>query len=104
MDLYNRSGWHPKADIYRRAGGWLVKLELAGLSEQDLRVAVQGDALVIEGRRRDLCIPEAQESLSMEISYDWFRRAIRFPGGVAPEIARVQYRDGMLMVYLRSGD
>jgi HSP20 family protein len=100
MDLYERSGWHPRADVYRCAGGWLVKLELAGVSEQDLVVAVQGDALVIEGRRRDLCIPEAEESLSMEISYDWFRRVIRLPGRVLPETLRMHYRDGMLMIYL----
>lgn len=94
-------GWYPRADIYRCAGGWLVKLELAGVSEQDLTVAVRGDALVIEGRRRDLCIPEAQEFLSMEISYDAFRRIIRLPGRVVADALRMEYRDGMLMIYLR---
>ncbi|MEZ5540563.1 MAG: Hsp20/alpha crystallin family protein [Pseudomonadota bacterium] len=98
MTLYERSGWYPRADVYRCADGWLVKVELAGVAEQDLRVEVQGDRLVIEGRRRDLCIAEAREYLSMEISYDWFRRSIRLPG---PATAmRMQYRDGMLMIYL----
>ena len=100
MDLYDHSPWYPRADIYRSAGGWLVKLELAGVSEQDLSVLVQGNTLVIEGRRRDLCIPEAQEFLSMEISYDAFRRTIRLPGHVAPGSLQMQYRDGMLMIYL----
>jgi HSP20 family protein len=100
MDLYDHSRWFPRADIYRSAGGWLVKLELAGVSEQDLAVEVHDDALIIEGRRRDLCIPEAQESVSLEISYDWFRRRIRLPGRIAPGSLRMQYRDGMLMIYL----
>jgi HSP20 family protein len=98
MMLYERNGWNPRADVYRCAGGWLVKVELAGVAEEDLRVEVQGDNLVVEGRRRDLCIDEAREYLSMEISYDWFRRVIRLPGHAAA--TRMQYRDGMLMIYL----
>jgi HSP20 family molecular chaperone IbpA len=100
MDLYDRNSWNPRADVYRCATGWLVKLELAGVNEQDLSVVAQGDILVIEGRRRDLCIPEAQEFLSLEISYDWFRRVIRLPGHIAPDTLSMQYRDGMLMIYL----
>jgi HSP20 family protein len=100
MILYERSGWYPRADVYRCAGGWLVKVELAGVAEQDLAVEVQGDTLIVAGRRRDLCIDEAREYLSMEISYDWFRRAIPLPGRVVPGALRMQYRDGMLMIYL----
>jgi len=99
MDLYDRNSWYPRADVYRCAGGWLVKLELAGVSQQDLTVIAHGNTLVIEGRRRDLCIPEAQQSLSLEISYDWFRRIVRLPGNIAPESLRMQYRDGMLLIH-----
>jgi len=100
MDWNYHHDWYPRADIYRCAGGWLVKLELAGVSEQDLNVAIQGDMLVVEGRRRDLCIPEAEEFLSMEISYDAFRRLIRLPEHIAGDTLRMHYRDGMLMIYL----
>jgi HSP20 family molecular chaperone IbpA len=47
MDLYDRNRWNPRADVYRCATGWLVKLELAGVNEQDLSVVAQGDILVI---------------------------------------------------------
>jgi len=102
FDLYARSGWHPKVDVYRCAGGWLVKLELAGVAEQDIRIDVQPDSLIVEGKRRDWCVPDAQEHLSMEISYDWFQRTIRLPDILATEEIRTEYRDGMLLVYLRS--
>ena len=70
------------------------------MAEQDLRVVVHQDALVVEGKRRDWCIPDTEAPLSMEITYDWFRRTIRLPAPVDMNTIRTEYRDGMLLVYL----
>jgi HSP20 family protein len=102
LSVYRRSGWQPKADVYRCADGWLVKLELAGVAKQDLRITIQDDLLVVEGRRRDWSISDTQTSLSMEINYDWFRRSIRLPASVTAEDISTEYRDGMLLIYLRA--
>jgi HSP20 family protein len=102
LDLYSRAGWQPRTDIYRCDEGLLVKLELAGVAEQDLRISLHKETLVVEGRRRDWCIPDAQEPLMMEITYDWFRRTIHLAMPVDPEPMRTEYRDGMLLIYLRS--
>jgi HSP20 family protein len=102
FDLFARSGWQPRVDVYRCAEGWLVKLELAGVAEQDIRIEVQRDVLVVEGQRRDWCVPATQAHVSMEITYDWFRRTIRLPGILAGEDTRTEYRDGMLLIHLRS--
>ena len=99
-EFYQRSGWQPKADVYRCASGLLVKLELAGVVEQDVRITVQTDALIVEGRRRDWRIPDMQEPLSMEITYDWFRRTIPLPASIDTHEVRTEYRDGMLLIYL----
>ena len=101
LGLYRRAGWQPRTDLYRYAEGLLVKLELAGVVERDLRVTLQGDTLIVEGRRRDWCISEARELLSMEITYDGFRRSVKLPGPVDPQPARIEYRDGMLLIHLR---
>ena len=101
FDFYRITGWRPRTDLYRCAEGLLVKLELAGIAQQDLRVTLHEDTLVVEGRRRDWCIPDTQEPLSMEITYDRFRRTINLPAPVDPEPIRVDYRDGMLLIHLR---
>lgn len=100
--LYRRSGWQPRVDVYQRNHGWLVKVELAGVQQEDTRIEVQNDTLIIEGQRRDWCVPLANESLSMEISYDWFKRTIRLPGPVTVDHSRTEYRDGMLLIYLEN--
>ncbi|MGD8570582.1 MAG: Hsp20/alpha crystallin family protein [Gammaproteobacteria bacterium] len=99
-EFYGSSSWRPRADVYRCSKGWLVKLELAGVAREDLRVVVHQDALVVEGRRRDWCIPDTQAPLSMEITYDWFRRTIRLSAPIDTESIRTEYRDGMLLVRL----
>jgi len=98
--LYQRRGWQPRADVYRCASGLLVKLELAGVAEQDIRITIQTDALIVEGKRRDWRIPDMQESLSMEITYDWFQRIIPLPSPVTSYEVRTEYRDGMLLIRL----
>ena len=101
FDLYRRAGWQPRTDLYRCSEGLLVKLELAGVAEQDLHITMQDEILVVEGRRRDWCIPDTKESLLMEITYDCFRRTIPLPAAVDPEPLRTEYRDGMLLIHLR---
>jgi len=100
FDLYHRTGWQPRVDVYRCSEGWLVKAELAGVAIQDIRVEVADDYLIIEGRRRDWCVPDTTESLSMEITYDCFQRSIRLPDVIQAEAVRTDYREGMLLIYL----
>ena len=97
--FYARSGWHPKVDMYRCADGWLVKLELAGVAEPDIRIQVQHDSLVVEGQRKDWSVSNTSEPLSMEITYDWFRRKIRLPCAIESVELHTEYRDGMLLIH-----
>ena len=37
-----KEAWQPRADVYRMPGGWLVKLELAGVRPEEIRLTVRG--------------------------------------------------------------
>jgi HSP20 family molecular chaperone IbpA len=50
--------WRPAADIYHTREGWLVKLELAGVREDDIQITVSGRTLTVRGRRRDSIVTE----------------------------------------------
>ena len=45
--------WYPAADVYQTPEGWLVKVELAGVSAEDIEIEVEGRTLYIAGTRRD---------------------------------------------------
>ena len=93
--------WTPAADVYRTRDGWLVKVDLAGVSPDEIGITVAGRVLVIEGIRRDANCSETVAYHQIEITYSRFEKTLRFPCEI--EGARVEraYRDGLLIVRLR---
>ncbi|HVJ66371.1 MAG TPA: Hsp20/alpha crystallin family protein [Caulifigura sp.] len=96
--------FRPAADVYRTATGWLVKLELAGVSPNDVQVAASGNRLVVRGRRRDSVLTQCRQCVSLEISYSSFERHIEFPGNIERARWDLEMRDGMLLIHLTTGE
>ncbi|HEY9282626.1 MAG TPA: Hsp20/alpha crystallin family protein [Pyrinomonadaceae bacterium] len=93
--------WTPAADVYRTRDGWLVKLDLAGVSPDEIEIAVAGRVLSVAGIRRDAHCSETVSYHQIEITYSRFEKTLRFPCEI--EGARVEraYRDGLLIIRLR---
>lgn len=93
--------WTPAADVYRTRDGWLVKVDLAGVSPDEIEITVGGRVLIIAGIRRDAHCSETVSYHQIEITYSRFEKTLRFPCEI--EGARVEraYRDGLLIIRLR---
>ena len=93
--------WTPAADVYRTRDGWLVKVDLAGVSPDEIEIAVAGRVLSVAGIRRDAHCSETISYQQIEITYSRFEKTLRFPCEI--EGARVEraYRDGLLIIRLR---
>ncbi len=92
--------WQPAADVYEGRDGWLIKLELAGVRREDVRLHVRGNFLSIAGRRVDV---ERQRERglrlrSMEITYAEFERGFEFPRSIEQARILTDFRNGMLLV------
>ena len=94
----HHSAWRPPADVYRGRQGWLIKLELAGVRQEDIQVSARGSCITIAGVRRDSSIYEDQTSYSMEISYNRFERTIELPCDLEQADIQADYCDVMLLV------
>ena len=94
--------WYPAADVYKARGGWVVKLELAGVAPDELEVVVSGDTLHVTGCRRDEAVTESVSYQQLEITYSRFEKTIRFPCPVEGALVERRYKDGLLLLYLRS--
>lgn len=99
--LQRSTHWRPPADLHETAETILVKLELAGVREEDLTITLYEDALVVTGRRDDdldataaVCYHEAQ------IRYGPFRAEIMLPAPVRREGVEATYANGLLRVRL----
>jgi HSP20 family protein len=90
--------WRPSADVYRLPGGWLVKLDLAGVRPEDVTVEARGSQLTVSGVRRDWLIEEGWNYHAMEISYCRFERVIELPVALERTEVRAECREGMLLL------
>jgi HSP20 family protein len=93
--------WRPDADIYRTADGWIVKVDLAGVSADDLKIIVQDRTLSISGCRRDTFFGEGISYHQLEITYSRFEKTLHFPCSIAGASILRDYRDGLLILHLR---
>jgi HSP20 family protein len=90
--------WSPPTDVYEIEDGYVVKVEIAGMREDNFEVAVASNILMISGHRPDL--PERRAYHQMEIQFGKFEIAVGLPAPVDMENARAEYHDGFLTIHL----
>jgi len=93
--------WYPSADVYQTPDGWLVKVELAGVSAEDIEIDIQGNVLYIAGCRKDRTCSAGMAYQQMEITYSHFEKTLNFPASIEGAKLEHNYEDGLLLIYLR---
>ena len=91
--------WYPSADVYATPDGWLVKVELAGVSAEDLEIDIQGNQLYIAGARRDRTCSHGI-SYQMEITYSRFEKTLEFPDAIDGAKIEHNFENGLLIIHL----
>ncbi len=93
--------WRPLADIHESLEIMTIKIELAGMKEEEIDVVLYEDALVVSGERHDdhqhganLYYHEAQ------IRYGPFRVEVYIPASIDREAVKARYEDGFLWIDL----
>jgi len=94
--------WQPAADIYRTPYGWLVKIDLAGVSPDEVELTSQGSRLTVRGRRRDCGQEEGCVCYLMEIAYSAFERTLVLPCQLDRAEISAEFRLGMLLVRIQT--
>ena len=94
--------WNPSADVYQSPDGWVVKVDLAGVCSDDLEVEINSSDLHIRGCRKDTFYREDFIYHQMEITYSRFEKTIQFPSPIEGATLARDYRDGFLIIILRS--
>jgi HSP20 family protein len=94
--------WQPPTDVYQTADGGFVRIEVAGLSEGDFRVAFEDGLLSVAGIRSEPTTQGCVNCQQMEIAYGRFWSEARVPWRVDPDAIRADYRAGFLTVWLPS--
>lgn len=90
--------WSPPTDAYETEEAYIVRMEIAGMREEDFEVILENGALLIMGSRSDL--PERRAYHQMEIRFGKFANAINLPAPVNIDGALAEYKNGFLTITL----
>jgi len=88
----------PKVELFERDGALMIRADLPGVKQDDLRVELEADALCISGERKRVGEERGETSYRSEVSYGNFERVISLPAGAVGEKAEAQFRDGVLEI------
>jgi HSP20 family protein len=95
---YQGRAWRPPTDVYETVDAVMVKLEVAGMSQDDFDIAFADGNLLIRGMRHDPA--EKVGYHQMEIAYGEFRVEIYLPVPILLDRITATYQNGFLLVSL----
>ena len=90
--------WSPPTDEYETETAYVVRVEIAGMREEDFEVLLENETLLISGSRSDF--PDRRAYQQMEIRFGKFATSVNIPGPVDVDQAHAEYKDGFLTVVL----
>jgi HSP20 family protein len=90
--------WSPPTDIYETDEAYIVRVEIAGMREEDFEITLQDNYLFIQGIRTDT--PERRAYHQMEIRFGRFATIVELPPGVDTQHIEAEYHNGFLFVTL----
>lgn len=94
------SVWTPAVDIAEHENDYVVKVELPGVSKDDVKITMQENILTIHGEKRQEKETKDSNFHRVERSYGSFQRSFTLPTTVKSEKIEASYNDGILAVTL----
>ena len=89
--------WCPPTDVYETEDSYVVMVEIAAMSEENIVVTIESNILYVRGTRINPHEGKANY-LQREIRFEKFETSAVFPGAVNPELTNAEYKDGILKV------
>jgi HSP20 family protein len=90
----------PAIDVLEEKDNYLVKVDLPGLSKDDVSVSIQDNFLTIKGERKYEAEKKETNYFHRERIYGSFMRTIELPTHVEAGKVQASFRDGVLQVTL----
>jgi HSP20 family molecular chaperone IbpA len=94
--------WRPPTDVYETDHALVVRIEIAGLHEEDIDVTLYDDVLVVTGRRE----PPRDGVRYHALGIPWgdFRSEVYLPAPIDRQTVAARYEAGLLTITLPWAD
>jgi HSP20 family protein len=90
--------WHPATDLFETQEEYLIKIEIAGMVEDDFTVNVENNVVAVYGQR-PLVNPDGAFH-RLEIPYGDFSTVVEIPHDIDQEHIEAFYKNGFLTIRL----
>jgi HSP20 family protein len=94
--------YEPPTDVFETADGFVISMEIGGISEQQVEIQAEGERVTISGNRVDRRRPHTtgHRILQLEVPFGVFARTLHLPATVDASEATARYVDGFLEIRL----
>lgn len=92
------ASFRPAADFYETNQGLVLRLELAGVSPEDLSLSLTAQELVLRGCRRPPRPEGLRRFIHLEMGFGAFERRFKLPISIDSDNVEADYIDGILEV------
>jgi HSP20 family protein len=96
--LTARRIWRPPMDVFETDDQIAIRMEIAGMRQQDLNVILSHDLLIVRGERSGKASSCRTVYQNMEINYGPFERNIQVHEPIDADNIQAVYRDGFLEI------
>ena len=90
----------PAVDVEETADEFVIKADLPGIAQKDVKVSTMGDTVTIRGERKQESDRKDGSVHRSERIYGAFERTFRLGTPVKSDKIKAQYRDGVLEVHV----
>jgi HSP20 family protein len=100
VDLFNRKGMDPLANILEHPDSFELDIAAPGLKKDDFKIHLENNVLTISSEVRDEKEEETKNYTRKEFHYSSFSRSFTLPRIVDLEKIKADYESGILKVML----
>ena len=93
----DEAGWMPPVDVRETADRYLITVEVAGLSREDIQIVVQDGKLTLKGERRTGDVRSVRFE-RVERGHGRFVRTFALPGTVDAAAVEADLQNGVLTI------
>jgi HSP20 family protein len=97
---FGLSSWTPAVDIAEHDNEFVVKVELPGVSKDDVKITLESNILTIRGEKKQDRETKEENYHRLERMYGSFQRSFTLPSTVRSDKIDAVYKDGVLTITL----
>jgi len=94
------ASWVPAVDLAEKDDAYIAKVELPGVSKDDVKITLLDNIITIRGEKKDEKETKESNYHRVERSYGSFQRSFNLPSAVKGDKVDAQYKDGILTISL----